>query len=330
MEVSPDIVEADSAVSFIIPALNAERVIRQCLESIKALEFSSADLEIIVVDNGSSDSTSDIARELGAAVFVKPNLSISSLRNFGVEQSAGMYLAFVDSDCILAKQWLSAALPYFTDPNIAAVGCGYSYNYPPSWIENHWYYLCASQPGEASFLPSGNMLIKRSAFLKIGGFNPDLETGEDSDLCLRLRKAGFRIISDSRIENIHLGNPKSLKTFFLKEIWYGKGLKSCVSADSWKDKTFLLTNLFLLGLIISILGLISSRLMGNSWVSWIGSSTVAFVLLGSTVYRTIRRGKLSSFPYLLVLYAAYYLGRSIALVDIYSNMIRKIVKKKAR
>jgi glycosyltransferase involved in cell wall biosynthesis len=311
-------------VSIIIPAFNSQATIGLCLDSVRKLSYPSQKLEIILVDNGSTDETPFIASCYGAKVFIRPRIFVSEMRNFGAMQAGGDIYGFIDSDCIISPDWLTNGLRHLDNPGVGAAGCGYALNTPPCWIEKHWLYMHLSPVSQVNFLPAGNMLIKKSTFWNIGGFNSRIETGEDSELCLRLRKAGFRIISDSDIKNVHLGNPKSLIKFLRKEIWYGKGLAACINAHDWTDRTFLLTNLFLLSLLSLMLGAVMFPISGNPIVAFAGISGASLVIALSTVYRSVRRRTCGSVPPLALLNTVYYLGRSVSLFKIYFNLFKNL------
>ncbi|RJP20684.1 MAG: glycosyltransferase [Candidatus Abyssobacteria bacterium SURF_5] len=314
-------------VSIIVPAYNSRATIGPCLQSIRALEYPAEKIELIVIDNGSKDETRDIAAKAGATVIVRSDIFVSEMRNVAAKQARGEVFAFVDSDCVIAADWLINALRHLKNEAVGAAGCGYALGASPCWIERHWFYLHLDSGARAvTFLPAGNMAVRQSVFQKVGGFDPHLETGEDSDLCLRLRKEGFQIISDGAIRNVHLGNPKSLRKFLRKEIWYGKGLAACMNSHDWKDRTFVLTNLFLVSLFGMAAGIILSLLAGNPILLICGLSGAIMVVLVSTAYRTIQRRSLTSFFHLAVLHAVYYLGRSISLSEIYCRHIAAVFR----
>src|SRR6476661_7345717 len=97
-------------VSFIIPALNEEKHIGVCLESIHRLQMPPeiSGMEIIVVDNNSTDRTVKISREMGAQVVGVVPKNPSRARNAGAGAARGDWLAFVDADCELASDWIVA------------------------------------------------------------------------------------------------------------------------------------------------------------------------------------------------------------------------------
>jgi glycosyltransferase involved in cell wall biosynthesis len=311
-------------VSIIIPAYNSQATIERCLQSIRNLDYPAPTLEIIVVDNGSVDETPIIAARWGAKVFVRPDIFVSEMRNYGAEKASGDVLGFIDSDCMVTPGWLNNGLRQLQKRDVAIAGCGYASNNPPCWIERHWFYMHLSHNRQVNFVPAGNMLIKKPIFRQLGGFNPRLETGEDSDLCLRLRKMGLHIISDGSIKNVHLGNPRTLTTFLRKEIWYGKGLAACMNGHDWRDRTFLLTNMFLVALFLFAGGTIFLIAAGNPLMLYMGTAGIGLVVLISTVYRTLLRRSIRSFFHLALLNAVYYFGRAISLMQIYCNLCRRL------
>jgi glycosyltransferase involved in cell wall biosynthesis len=90
--------------------LNEESVIAQCLASLKQQKLPSASFEVIVVDNGSTDRTREIARSFGGwlpvTVLERSGVRISALRNFGAAMARGEFLAFLDADCVAPHHWL--------------------------------------------------------------------------------------------------------------------------------------------------------------------------------------------------------------------------------
>ena len=85
--------------------------------------------------------------------------------------------------------------------------------------------LCAAARGAAATScgsDSGNLAVKRTAFQAIGGFDAALEACEDVDFCQRLRRAGWRLVGDERLESVHLGDPPTLAALFRAERWRGR------------------------------------------------------------------------------------------------------------
>jgi Predicted glycosyltransferases len=174
----------------------------------------------VVVDNGSEDRTIEIAKNTGAAVYEKPSLTISGLRNFGASQAQGRILVFLDADCTVEKNWLEAASSYLEMQDVAAFGSAPIVPPDSTWVQRTWFHIREKQQPieDVDWLESMNMFIPRHVFFAVGGFDESLITCEDYDLSRRLGRHG-RIVSDKRIRAVHHGEAQTLIHFFEKERW---------------------------------------------------------------------------------------------------------------
>lgn len=224
-------------VSVIIPAFNEERFIQQCLESVLAQDWPQDKIEILVVDNGSTDGTAKIAEKLlGESalgrVLQKTDGTIASVRNFGWQHAKGELLAFLDGDSVVELSWLRIGYDFLQSSK--EVSCvGFSAEGPDSsasWVEHAWHPISSSGKHkgtkEVLWLSSFNLILKRNYFGKINGFDEKLVTCEDADLGSRLSSFSKLILSDT-CKVKHLDSVKTLREFFVKERWRGKSnLKS--------------------------------------------------------------------------------------------------------
>lgn len=210
--------------SIIIPTYNEEQLIAGCLKSIFNIEYETGKFEVIIVDNGSSDRTIDIAQSFGVEIFCDDTKNVSGLRNIGAQHAKGEILAFVDADCIVSETWLRNAEMYFNTPDIAAWGAPAKIPENATWVQKAWYIIRKKMDSveDVDWLEAMNLFVRKKDFRTIGGFNEKLITCEDVDFCYRIKNYG-KIISDENISVVHLGEAATVKEFIKKELWRGKG-----------------------------------------------------------------------------------------------------------
>jgi len=302
-------------VSIIIPALNEEKHVARCLKAISELDRAGLEIEVILVDNGSTDSTVETARAHGAAVFVKPGVNVSAVQNYGVEHSRGDLLAFVDADCTVSKDWLKNAVRTFSDESADAVGSCHLIPEEAGWVGRTAELLQSVKVGsDVKYIPSGNLLVKRSCYEAIGGFNASLETSEDVDFCTRLTRNGYKIFLDPKISAVHLGSPTGVGEMFKREVWHGKGMCAVFLKDLLAVRNLYLflysgANLvFILATVASVYPLAR----GNA-VPFIISLFLYLALnLAVTIgkWRRVRKNAVSLFGYSVI----YGFARSLSIV----------------
>src|SRR5271170_2901886 len=94
-------------VSVVIPAHNAAATLGECLAAAKTQVFSRAkNVEVILVDDGSTDATGEIGEKVGVKVIRRKNGGAAAARNTGLEAASGKWVAFTDADCMPSRRWL--------------------------------------------------------------------------------------------------------------------------------------------------------------------------------------------------------------------------------
>ncbi|MDO9525366.1 MAG: glycosyltransferase [Gemmobacter sp.] len=156
---------------------------------------------IIYVDSGSSDGSADRAAALGAKVVAlnmeKP-FTAARARNAGVAGALAdgtpEYLQFVDGDCTVAPDWVATAIGFLDDNPDVAVACGRRRErFPEASVYNA---LCDREwdtPVGPATACGGDALMRAVAVTAVGGYNAALIAGEEPDLCLRLRRSGWKV-----------------------------------------------------------------------------------------------------------------------------------------
>ncbi|MDB6445411.1 glycosyltransferase [Pseudomonas sp. 21TX0197] len=211
-----------SLVSIVIPMYNEARHIgRTLLAAQQAARQAQLECELIVVDNGSDDHGPRIANELGARVLIVPGVHIGALRNRGAALASGQWLAFVDADIEMPADWLTLMLELEGQGDVLGLDLDTPRQAP--WFAEAWQrrsQRADSRPlHRVQWLPSANLLMRRSWFDRVGGFDETLRTGEDKDFSLRLRQAGARLLLVNDSLALHWGYEGSWREWMSKELW---------------------------------------------------------------------------------------------------------------
>jgi len=279
-----------SSVSVIVPARNVQGTIGPCLESIIA-ESRSNDLEIIVVDNGSTDATVEIVRGFPVTLLEVPPAFVSRSRNVGGAAAGHDILAFVDSDCIVLPGWISAIRYSFRESDVGATGARHLLRDNPTWVERAWYqrrhWRTPDAIRDVDYVPAGNLAVRRHTFTSVGGFDESLETGEDPDLCKRIAAEGLRVVANPGIRCVHLGEPQSLSEVFRRERWHGRGLRVRYG-DGRLAPIAISTVVFLLTLVISLSAPAVAALRSESWPLYLCGTVLTVPALYAARYASPR------------------------------------------
>lgn len=201
--------ENDPRVSVVIPVYNCERYLAAAIES--TLAQSSRSLEVIVVNDGSTDSSEAVARRFGPPVqcFCQPHWGIGAARNQGVKLARGGFLAFLDADDLWMKDKITLQLAAFQEaPDLQAVFGQVEQFLSPELDEETRAKFHLS--GEVlAGLAAGTMLVRRDFFLETGGFTTDFKIGEFLEWYAAAKEMGMKYLLLPQVllkRRLHTGN----------------------------------------------------------------------------------------------------------------------------
>ena len=178
-------------VSVVIPVFNGERFLGEAVESVLAQQYSH--LEIIVVDDGSTDGTASVARSLSETVryFYQTNQGPAAARNRGIEQAQGSLIAFADADDLWPVDKLALQLPYLIKTPAIDIVLGR--------IQQVMVSGSTQAPEPAFSVNLGSAVIRKSVFERLGLFDETMRYSEDVDWFMRAREGGATIVTTDAV-----------------------------------------------------------------------------------------------------------------------------------
>ncbi len=240
-------------VTIVIPVFNEEQYLAACLTSVVNVDYPKEKLQIILVDNGSTDNTLNIAATFNdVEVLIKKDVNVGGVRNYGAEHAKGDVLVFLDSDCVIEKGWIQLGVTKLSEGR-DVVGGLYLLRDNPSWIESGWLLSSSKEHVYQKTLVGGCIFSDKSAFSAIGGFDENLSAGEDTDLTDRLIANDYKVDMLGELSVIHLGYPNTLQSFIKRQMWFAEDYYQKFP-QVLTDSIFLLTHVFLLGVLLSVIG----------------------------------------------------------------------------
>lgn len=277
-------------ISVVVCSYNGARTIRDCCEGLVQLVYPN--YEVIVVSDGSTDATAEIADEYPFTVIRTPNRGLSSARNTGMEAATGEIVAYIDDDAWPDPHWLTYLAVTFMRSDVAGVG---GPNLAPAG-DGLIADCVANAPGgpvhvllsdtEAEHIPGCNMAFRRTCLKAIGGFDPQYRVaGDDVDICWRIQERGWKIGFSPAAQVWH-HRRNSARTYWKQQRGYGKA--EALLEQKWPTKYNAVGHLNWAGRIYGkglTLGWRRSRIYQGTW--------------GSALFQSVYQpaaGALSSLP----------------------------------
>jgi glycosyltransferase involved in cell wall biosynthesis len=282
-------------VSVVIPAYNAQDTIAQAVSYSLAQAKGPMEVEVVVVDDGSTDDTAEVAESVGARVIRQKNLGPASARNKGWESTSGNLICFTDADCIPSPGWLENLLDGFTD-------------LPSSWLAR-WVHQEIMErhkrmPPFIRAFGSYNVAIPRHVLQATGGFDPVYRraSGEDNDFSYRIIKKGWRIAFRPQAKVAHY-HPEKLWKYLMEQYRHGfwraklyRDHPDMVRGDDYTRLRDRLEPILVLGILVSLI-LHVVGINGSSWPLLILLAAYTAIHLCWPISWWLGEGRIGAFSY---------------------------------
>lgn len=222
---------SEPLVSAIVMARNKDKYIADCINSLKFSEHKN--IEIIVIDNASTDKTETLAKECGVKVINIGTASIPLTYNKGFREAKGDYVFIVGADSTVSKNFLSKAVQLMQTNRRVAIVCGMRVQASTQTIIEKLYQARFDRTNKVGLVSyaAGNQLIRKAAYKKIiGALKESLTANEENFVSDKMIQSGYQIIRICDVSMKHLEDDGALGKYLKKHIWYAKGKASAVAA----------------------------------------------------------------------------------------------------
>ena len=207
------------AIAVVIIGRNEGERLRACLTSVLTMNYPRELVEVIYVDSSSTDSSVELARNMGVRTIVLSGPTTAARgRNAGWTQTEAPFVLFLDGDTLLHPDFVASAIRHFNDPQRTEPLAGVYGNRRETRTSDSVYNALFdldwnASPGFSLFF-GGDALVRRGALAEADGYNPLLIAGEEPDLCRRMRGLGYRILHVDEPMTLH-----DLAMFTLRQYW---------------------------------------------------------------------------------------------------------------
>ena len=211
--------ESDMRVSAVVPVHNSAAYIEETLHSLinQKRRFD----EIIVVDDGSTDGTVELAGKYPVRILSVPRCGRSAARNIGLREAGGDIIAFIESDAVYESDWLSEVMQEFEKGSRAVIDRRRMYR-PTTYyarLSDHLYDL-----RYAEYVPFNAWAMEKSLAEGVGGFDEGLYIAEDVDLGDRIKASGASISLAEKAVHYHKGEASTFRCALRRSYLFGRGI----------------------------------------------------------------------------------------------------------
>jgi len=217
------------SISVVIPTFNRPPILERCIDSLEQLDYPRGDFEVIVVNDGGNAPRDSRKRDIDLTILTQPNRGPGSARNTGVANARGEFIAFIDDDCIVPRDWATKLLAALRKSPHAMVGgrtvnalTSNKYSAASQSLVDYMYRYYDGSAGRPRFFTSNNFAVSADLFRRIGGFDESFRAAEDREFCRRWNEAGHPMVYDESVVVLHAHDLGAL-SFHAQHFNYGRG-----------------------------------------------------------------------------------------------------------
>ena len=258
------------AVSIIVPAHNEEATIEKCLASLENMDYPSNKLDIILINDGSTDGTKKImGNHVQKSKYTFKYLETEGVgapkaRNIGLKKAKGEHVAFTDADCVVEKDWLRNLIKNFSDGVVSVGGPNITPEDDTEFAKcvgivlsilsktGSRYASIADKRKEIFHNPTCNVIYRKDVIEEVGGFNENLVNCEDEELDYRIRERGHIILYTPEAKVYHYRRP-TWKRFAKMAYSYAVGRMQAIKLHRKMGKWYHYTPSAIISAIILLL-----------------------------------------------------------------------------
>lgn len=284
-----------ASCSVIVPAYNAAATIEACLGALSRQSVGSEACEVIVVDDGSTDRTAEIAGRFPVTLVRQQNRGPAAARNHGAKRARGGIILFTDADCVPSEDWVEQMVKPFADPAVSAVKGAYRTSqrsmvarFAQAEFEERFEMLKRAE--SIDMVDTYAAAFRADVFRRMGGFDESfpVANNEDTELSYKLSAAGERMVFNPGAVVFHLRHPDTPGRYLRQKFWRGywrmvvyRRFPGKMVKDTYTPQTLKFQVLTLFGAALSLpVGLLYTPALGLAVLS-LGAfvaSTVPFMV----------------------------------------------------
>jgi cellulose synthase/poly-beta-1,6-N-acetylglucosamine synthase-like glycosyltransferase len=212
--------------SVIIPVFNGAKTLNACLDALSAQTVDAESLEVIVVDDGSTDGSAEIAAQHGVRIIRQEHAGAAVARNRGARQARGQLFLFTDADCEPLPDWIEQMLAPFADPDVVGAKGVYRSRqrslvarFTQAEYEEKYDRLMGAD--RIDFVDTYAAAYRRDVFLAQGGFDPEFLRNQDQEFSFRLARAGHKLVFAPKAVVYHQ-HPATVWSYVWRKVQIGR------------------------------------------------------------------------------------------------------------